>query len=75
MIGPTLAVLKSLLQKSKTPFVFMLVGFGLAFAGILAFQFAGFILGGAVLIVSIMIRFKAEASRFVPKDRGGSARD
>jgi len=33
----------------------MLVGFGLAFAGILAFQFAGFILGGAVLIVSIML--------------------
>jgi len=33
----------------------MFVGFALAFAGVLAFQFAGFVLGGAVLIVSIML--------------------
>ena len=33
----------------------MLVGFALAFAGVLAFQFAGFIPGGALLIVSIML--------------------
>ena len=39
----------------------MFVGFALAFAGILAFQFAGFILGGAVLIVSIML-FMGERS-------------
>lgn len=33
----------------------MLVGFAFALAGILAFQFAGFVPGGAVLMVSIML--------------------
>jgi hypothetical protein len=39
----------------------MLAGFGLTLAGVLAFQFAGFLAGGAVLIVSIML-FMGERS-------------
>jgi Tripartite tricarboxylate transporter TctB family len=45
----------SLWPASRHETLTMIVGFTLALAGIAAFQFAGFIPGGAVLVVSIML--------------------